>query len=61
MHNEIDHTGSSSSLIDDSTIEAVKNRIVNDPQYRKELLSRVLPQFAKVNEQFANNFLYKLK
>lgn len=43
MHNEIDHTGSSSSLIDNSTIEAVKSRIVNDPQYRKELLSRVLP------------------
>lgn len=42
-------------------IESVKNRFHNDPQYRKELLQRVLPSFVKANEQFANSFLYKLK
>ena len=42
-------------------MEAVKERLIKDPQYRRELLERVLPQFAKLNEQFANSFLYKLK
>lgn len=49
------------SSIETSTVEAVKKRLINDPQYRRELLERVLPQFSKLNEQFANSFLYKLK
>lgn len=34
---------STNELIDNKTVEAVKNRLINDPQYRKELLERVLP------------------
>lgn len=48
-------------MIDNSTAEAVKNKLINDPEYRRELLERVLPQFSKLNEQFTNSFLYKLK
>ncbi|CDW78962.1 UNKNOWN [Stylonychia lemnae] len=47
--------------IDNSTVEAVKKKLITDPDYRRELLQRVLPQFSKLNEQFTNSFLYKLK
>eukprot|EP00347_Sterkiella_histriomuscorum_P012534 403368205 len=49
------------SSIDNSTVEAVKKKLINDPDYRRELLERVLPQFSKLNEQFTNSFLYRLK
>lgn len=38
----IDYSNSLNTL-DNSTIEAVKNKIIYDEEYRKELLKRVLP------------------
>ena len=52
--NYLDHEP---GVIENTTVEAVKHRLINDPTYRRELLERVLPQFAKLNEQFANSFL----
>ena len=49
------------SSIDNQTVEAVKMKLINDPEYRKNLLKRVLPQFAQLNDKFQNSFLYRLK
>ncbi len=45
--NYIDNQAAS---IENTTVEAVKQRLINDPSYRRELLERVLPQFAKLNQ-----------
>lgn len=47
--------------LDNSTVEAVKKKLINDPQYRRELLQRVLPQFSKLNEHLTGNFLNRFK
>mmetsp|Transcript_7600 Transcript_7600/g.6967 ORF Transcript_7600/g.6967 Transcript_7600/m.6967 type:complete len:122 (+) Transcript_7600:313-678(+) len=42
-------------------VEAVKQKIFSDPEYRKQLLKRVLPQFEKFNDSFTNSFIYRMK
>lgn len=61
IDNENEQPEPDMSSIETATVEAVKKRLINDPQYRRQLLERVLPQFNQLNEQFANSFLYKLK
>ena len=60
--NSVDTTNNIDSAVEGlQTVEAVKQRLVNDPKYRRELLERVIPQFSKMNEKFTNSFLYQLK
>ena len=42
--NSVDPANNSDCPVDGSqTVEEVKHRLINDPQYRRELLERVLP------------------
>lgn len=42
--------------MDNITVEAVKKKLINDPEYRKDLIYRVLPQFEQLNHKISNEF-----